>query len=482
MAEYRKKNVESAPSDVNNSVAFAPSDRTMPNNLRCERAVLSAMLREPKPCVDIAIEHLGSNPEVFYSQVHRIIYDAIMELQKNSHTTGAVDTLEIAAFLQKSSKLDAIGGVPFLAELYGEIATTANLESWCKIVHNCYTLRQMIVVCSDSLHKCYTDEKSVESLVDEIESDIYNIRNKETKSSIIQIQDSIVHEFKQLQLILEGQVEVGISTGYTAVDDLTGGLKKGEMFVLAARPSIGKTAIALNIVRNMALDPHKPRRVAFFSLEMTSEQISRRLLCAEARISETSFWRKTFDRNNITKLTQAVSAYKKSKIFIDETGGITIAELRAKCRRLKMTENIDVIVIDYLQLMKADERIENRQQAVAEISSGIKQLAKDLNIPILILAQLNREVDKNTGGNTKPKLSHLRESGAIEQDADIVAFLHRDREKAKHLQEHESTEALFIVEKNRNGQIGEIPLLFFPAVTRFEVAPKHNVEDGPATQ
>ena len=472
-----KKN--EAPSDLTDNMTFGPSERTMPHNIKCEKAVLSAILREPKPCIDIAVENLGANPEVFYSHIHRTIYKAILALQKESSNSNGIDVISLANYLQKNGELEAIGGALFLADLYNEVATSANLESWCKILSSLATIRRLIMVCSDSLQKCYQDDRSVDELIDEIESDVYNIRNSESKSSIVEIVDSIGEEFKLLQAILKKEVEVGISTGYKAIDDLTGGLKKGEMFVLAARPSIGKTAIALNIVRNLALDVNKPRKVAFFSLEMTTSQITRRLLCAEARISETSFWKGTFDNNNITKLTQAVSAYRKSKIFIDETGGLTIAELRAKCRRLKMMEDIDVVVIDYLQLMKGDSRLDNRQQEVANISSGIKQLAKDLNIPVLILAQLNREVDKNATGNTKPKLAHLRESGAIEQDADIVAFLHRDREKAKHLAEHESTPALFIVEKNRNGQIGEIPLLFFPAITRFEVAAPHDLQDGP---
>ena len=449
-----------------------------PHNLSVERSVLSAMLKEPA-CIDIAIEHLGTRSEVFFSQIHRIIFSAIIDMHKQKNEN--IDIVSLAYHLSQTKRLDEIGGEIFLAELYSEVATTVNLEGWCKILRDTFILRQMISVCSDSLHRCENPEVPIHQLVDEIESDIYKIRNSESKTSIVEIRESMRGEFETLMHMIDGDVEVGLSTGYTAIDDLTGGLKKGEMFVLAARPSIGKTAIALNIIRNMALDPKKPRRIAFFSLEMTAAQISRRFLCSEARISETVFWNKSFDRNNIPRLTAAVSKFSKAKIFIDPTAGISVAELRAKCRRLQKMHDIEVVVIDYLQLMKGDSRSDNRQQEVAEISSGLKQIAKDLNIPVLVLAQLNRDVDKTMpNASPLPKLNHLRESGAIEQDADIVAFLHRDRDKAKEvLTENQSVDALFIVEKNRNGRTGMVSMNFFPAITRFEVASKYKDGDGP---
>ena len=266
------------------------------------------------------------------------------------------------------------------------------------------------------------------------------------------------------------------------LDAYTGGLKAGEMFVLAARPSIGKTSLALNLIRNLVLptrSPH-PRRVAFFSLEMTAAQIARRLLCTEAGLSESVFWNKSFLDSDLTKMTNAVSAFQKAKLFIDDTGGLTIAELRAKARRLKMKEHIDCVVIDYLQLMHADGRTDSRQQEVAEISSGIKTLAKDLKIPVLVLAQLNREVDKTAGAGARPKLAHLRESGTIEQDADIVTFLHRNRDDAKEVSSaDQSVDAEWIIEKNRNGRTGILKLLFFPTKMEFIAAAPYKEEDCP---
>ena len=384
--------------------------------------------------------------------------------------------------LKTLGKLDAVGGELFLAELDGAISTTVNIESWCLILRKYATLRKMIDVCSESLLKCYDQDADAGQLVEQIETDIYKVRNDQEKSSNVEVQDIIADEFRELMKIYNGEIEVGIPTGYAQLDAYTGGLKAGEMFVLAARPSIGKTSLALNLIRNLVLptrSPH-PRRVAFFSLEMTAAQIARRLLCTEAGLSESVFWNKSFLDSDLTKMTNAVSAFQKAKLFIDDTGGLTIAELRAKARRLKMKEHIDCVVIDYLQLMHADGRTDSRQQEVAEISSGIKTLAKDLKIPVLVLAQLNREVDKTAGAGARPKLAHLRESGTIEQDADIVTFLHRNRDDAKEVSSaDQSVDAEWIIEKNRNGRTGILKLLFFPTKMEFIAAAPYKEEDCP---
>ncbi|MDD3886115.1 MAG: replicative DNA helicase [Victivallaceae bacterium] len=455
-------------------------DRAQPHDLQVERAVLAAMLRDPDFCIDTA-EMILKDPEAFYSETHRVLFRTLVELH---HDRGkSVDLVLVANKLQQEGRLEAIGGEVFLAELVGAISTVVNIEAWCRTLKDYYMLRRMIDVCSDSLIKCYDPEAEAGNLVEMIETDIYKVRAEEASNSIVEIKDSIKQEFHTLDDILNGRIEVGIPTGFTPVDQYTGGLKPGEMFVLAARPSIGKTSLALNVIANIALPtrtPH-PRKVAFFSLEMTAAQISRRLLCTEAGVSESVFRNRTFNNSDMDRLTRVVSAFQGAKIFIDETAGLSIAELRAKVRRLKMKENIDVVVIDYLQLMHADGRQDNRQQEVAEISGGIKALAKDLKIPVLVLAQLNREVDKTVGASAKPKLAHLRESGSIEQDADIVSFLHRNRDDAKTVGENsnQSVEALWIVEKNRNGRTGEVKLLFFPARMEFVAASPRSEEDCP---
>ncbi len=443
------------------------NERPQPHNLEVERAVLAAMLREPQPCVDMVIEQLSS-AEAFYSHIHREVFKAIDALYNKSDL--GVDLISVAHQLSKNGTLEDIGGEVFLAELYNSIATTANLESWCNITREFFVLRNMINVCSESLLKCYDDSINAKELIDQIETDLFKVRNVTSRSDIVTLKETLNDTFENIRKLINGEIEIGIPTGLPDLDKMIGGMKPGEMFVLGARPSIGKTSLALNLIRNVAMKASKPRAVAFFSLEMTSEQIARRLICTEARIPETRFFDGSFKHNEMTKLTQAVNTLQKAKIFIDPTGGLTIAELRAKARRLKMMHDIDFIAIDYLQLMKADGRIDNRQQEVAEISSGIKKLAKELNIPILVLAQLNREVEKTAGASARPRLSHLRESGSIEQDADIVSFLHRDRDESKGIsseQDHEGLDAELILEKNRNGRTGVVKMKFYPSRMEF---------------
>ena len=449
-------------------------DRAQPHALNVERAVLGAMLREPESCIDLAVAQFGSQ-EVFYAPAHRVIYSFLVELHSQNKDA---DLVSLAQLLKERGKLDGVGGEVYLAELDGSISTTVNLESWCKILVKYATLRRMIDVCSTSLMKCYDTDHDISELVDEIESDIYSVRHDDSSHTVFSIQELVSDEVRSLISIMNNEVEVGIPTGFAAVDEFTGGLKKGEMFVLAARPSIGKTTLGLNVIRNVALHPTKPRAVAFFSLEMTEQQIARRLLCTEAQVSESSFWNHSFLDSDLDKLARVAQKIEQAKIWIDPTGGLSIAELRAKARRLVSQHKVELIVIDYLQLMTADDRVESRQQEVAKISGGIKKLAKDLNIPVLVLAQLNREVDKNSSPNARPKLAHLRESGAIEQDADIVTFLHRNRDDTKNAAAT-SVEAEWIIEKNRNGRTGVVKLLFYPARMEFVPAAPGSDQFGP---
>ena len=443
------------------------ADRPQPSVPDIERACLASMLRDPEVCVDLALAQLhGDN--IFYSPAHRAIFDAIKTLHGDRNIR--IDMLSVAQYLREHDKLDAVGGELYLAELELAVPTTVNLENWCRILSKYAMLRRMIGVLSNSLLKCYDADLDASTLVDEIENDVYKVRYENVSNEVLEVQGLIENEFQTLLAMQNGQRDVGISTGYSQLDEFTGGLKPGEMFVLAARPSIGKTSLALNVIANVAYKCPKPRPVAFFSLEMTAEQIVRRLLCTEAGVAESVFWNRSFQMSEITKLTGAVTRIRDARLFIDPTPGISIAELRAKVRRLKAQHNIELVVIDYLQLMHSESRNfkqDSRQQEVAEISGGIKALAKDLKIPVLVLAQLNREVDK-AAGNARPKLAHLRESGTIEQDADIVTFLHRNRDETKG--DVTSAEAEWIIEKNRNGRTGVIKLLFYPSRMEFVAA------------
>jgi replicative DNA helicase len=464
----RRRQQEEAP------VAGILPDRPQPHAENIERAVLAALIRDASGCLDTARSFFKDRLTVFYSPSHREIYNTIVELGKeDSHQ---VDLLSVAQRLREKNKLEAVGGELYLAELEMTISTTVNIETWCKQLVKYDNLRQMIGVCSESMIKCYDADQDADSVLDEVEKKVFDIRSADMGATIYPVKELLDKEFQELMKINKGEVRVGLKTGFDIVDEYTGGLKPGEMFILAARPSIGKTSLALNIIRNVATGPHGVP-VAFFSLEMTEGQIVRRLLCTQAGVPEAVFWNRQFDIRNITQLTGAAAVLKEAQIYIDPTGGLSIAELRAKARRMKMVHNIELAVIDYIGLMTTGQRSENRQAEIQQISGAIKKLAKELQIPFLVLAQLNREVDKNSSPNAKPKLANLRDSGSIEQDADVVTFLHRDREKSKG--DVPSAEALWIIEKNRNGRTGDVKLNFIPSRMEFQLAPRVDQSYGP---
>ena len=452
-------------------------DRPQPHAENIERAVLAALIRDASGCFDTAKSFFKDRVSVFYKPGHREIYNTILEL--GNADSKQVDLLSVAQRLKEKGKLEAVGGEVYLADLEMTISTTVNIENWCKQLVKYDNLRQMIGVCSESLTKCYEADQDADSVLDDVEKKVFDIRSADMGATIYPVAELLESEFKELMKINAGEVEVGLKTGFDIVDEYTGGLKPGEMFILAARPSIGKTSLALNIIRKVATGPNG-RPVAFFSLEMSESQIVRRLLCTQAGVPEAVFWNRQFDVRNVQQLTGAASILMDSKIFIDPTGGLSIAELRAKARRMKMIHNIELVVIDYIGLMTTGQRSENRQAEIQQISGAIKKLAKELKVPFLVLAQLNREVDKNSSPNAKPKLANLRDSGSIEQDADVVTFLHRDREKSKG--DVPSAEALWIIEKNRNGRTGDVKLNFIPSRMEFQLAPRVDQNYGPAPQ
>ena len=480
-----EKDLESRNNEIelSSTPGILASNRALPHDFEAEQAVLAAMLLEPSYCINVVIEKIR-DVNSFYSPVNRIIYNAILELEKRG--TG-VDLISLSHYLDTLGRLEEIGGKSYLAKLQNTIATTANIETWCDILNQHAILRSMISVCTESMQACYSSDrkKSVDLLLDELEGKILKVREK-TSSEVYELDELVKGACENLQKIMRGEVEPGLPTGFVDLDRMTSGLKPGDMFVLAARPSIGKTSLGLNIISNVALaDPENPVPVAFFSLEMTELQIATRLLCSEAQISEKVFHNRSFNNADLPKLTRAVVTLKNAKIFIDPTPSLKVLELRSKARRLHQQHGIKLIVIDYLQLMKAPGT-NSRQEEVAEISSGIKSLAKELNVPILVLAQLNRDVERvgGAGGPAKPKLSSLRESGAIEQDADVVAFLHRDRDAQKNMTPEavqNGIPAEIIVEKNRNGETGIMEVLFFPHITQFRnKSHRYGDEDAPA--
>ena len=470
-------------------------------SLATERAVIAALMTDPA-CISTVGTILGglstqkpgarkkrsNDPNelkrdmfhnmattVFYDLKYAAIYEAILELNSRGQD---VDLLSLSNFMEQEKRLDSIGGQDFLIETMSSIASTANIESWCVTLRDYAMLREMLRACSSAVDMCKNSRGDVKVLLDNVESEIFKVRNQFVQPEIKPLSDLLentIHGFLQL---IDGQKDPGIPTDFPDLDRLIGGgLKPGEMFVLAARPSIGKTAIALNIVRNIIMREVNGIRknVLFFSLEMSGEQVSQRLLCTEAKVPLSSIMDKTVQPKEVQRLTQAVTQLKQAQLLVDETAGISVFELRAKARKINDRQKLDLIVIDYLQLMKSGEAgsNESRQVEVAAISGGLKKLAKDLQVPVLVLAQLNRESEKDQGngkGDVLPKLSHLRESGAIEQDADVVVFLHRKRDESKDGNAEANrvgVDAKLIVEKNRNGKTGIVNLKFFPALMEF---------------
>ncbi len=422
---------------------------------------------------------------MFHEPMHAAIYEAMLNLSEGKM---AIDVLSVSDWLTRAGRLEMIGGLEALLELQSYIVSAAHLESWCHLLRDYAMLREMMKTCSMSLDLCRQGHENIKELLDTVESEIFQVRNRFVQSEIVELRSLLKEVFDDLQKIALHQTSPGIPTEFPDLDRLIGGgLKPGEMFVLAARPSIGKTALALNIIRNIInREPNGPqsrKKVAFFSLEMTDKQIIQRLLCTEAKVPLSAIYEGSLQPADAQRLGAAVDNLRLAHLFIDSTSAISVFELRAKARKMKELNGIDLIVIDYLQLMRAGDRsAESRQVEVAAISGGLKAIAKELNIPVLVLAQLSRESEKSTNPkeNPLPKLSHLRESGAIEQDADVVVFLHRNRDESKEDNAEgmkDGIKSMLIVEKNRNGRTGIVNLRFIPQLMEFRCI-EHKYDKG----
>ncbi|MBO5959966.1 MAG: replicative DNA helicase, partial [Lentisphaeria bacterium] len=353
---------------------------------------------------------------IFKDPRHSLVYEAILVTSSESEK-GSTDLLTVMDWLKKKDRLAAIGGMDYLIELQASIPSAANLENWCSILRDYAMLREIVQTCSRSLEICRNPDQDIHQMLDEIESNLFAVRNNFARTQDQSFKDLLLETCQFFLDIFNDNIEVGIPTGYADLDNLIGGgLRNQEMIVLAARPSIGKTAIALNIVRNIIMkDPGNGARkkVAFFSLEMSAQAVTQRLLCTEAQVSLSRITHKQITHMELKQVTDAANRLASAKLKIDPTGGLSVFELRAKARKIKETQGLDLIVIDYLTLMRADvSAADGRQVEVAAISGGLKKIAKDLNVPVLVLAQLNRDVEKGQSKNARPKLSNLRESGA----------------------------------------------------------------------
>jgi len=439
----------------------------MPQNIEAEEAILGAILVNPS-CMNKIVEHL--KPESFYKPAHRYIYEAMLQLY-NSGDDKTIDIVSVSDFLNVNQKLELVGGRAYVNDLSYNTITTANVEYYVKIVQEKAIKRSLINAGSEIVSAGY-DVNPVEESLDQAEKLIFDIASQKDSKSVISIKDIVGNVYEKIQEREKNKGQLtGVDTGFYELNTYTNGLQKSDLIILAARPAMGKTAFALNIAQNAALRAKVP--VAIFSLEMSKDQLAQRLMCSEAEVDTQRLRTGNVQAKDWDKLAKAMADLYDSKIYIDDTAGCTITDLRAKCRRLAMAEkNLGLIVIDYLQLIEGTGR-EDRMQQISSISRGLKILAKELNIPILALSQLSRAVE---GRNDKrPMLSDLRESGSIEQDADIVMFIYRD-EYYKNANEDEDDaekaankgEAEIIIAKHRNGPVGTVKLLFQGSITKFK--------------
>jgi len=459
--------------------ALAPPllDRLPPHSIEAEQGVLACVLLSPQDCMGECIEKFKPGGEVFYDLRHRTIYEALAEMYDGKQ---AIEVITLQQWLKDRKQLEAVGGLEYLAPLPDRVPSAANLKYYQDIVWDKYILRQMIRTCTEVVGQIYESEGEVDALVDEVETKILRISEEKEASKVtsISIKDHVHAAIQKIEEYHTNQGMLsGLSTGFPDLDKMTTGLHGGEMIVIAARPSMGKTSLAMNVAESVALDQRLP--VGVFSLEMTAESLVLRMLCSRSKVNLRKIRDGFFTERDFPKLTGAAGKMAAAPLFIDDSPSLSILQLRAKARRMWQQHGIKLFVIDYLQLLHSTaRRAENRQQEIADISSGVKALAKELKVPVIVLSQLNRELEKDK--NRKPRLSDLRESGAIEQDADLVALLYKPSgDEDEDAPEQDGVPVNLLIAKQRNGPTGDVHLTFLKPYTRFESAAKVSDEDVP---
>ncbi|MBK1883327.1 replicative DNA helicase [Luteolibacter pohnpeiensis] len=443
--------------------------RALPHALGPEKSLLSSMLQDPQEYIGVAMEERLTK-EHFYLPAHSTLFGFLVELFEGGHE---VELVSLIQRLIDRGLLDRVGGPAALTDLYTYAPSPGHFRHHLQHVKDKFVLRAIIQNSNEAISRAYDSPDEVAGLLDSVEASVLAIREGSETSKAPTIKQSVQEVIEQFQSLLAGERGAqGISTGFEELDKMSSGLKPGEMFVVAARPSMGKTSFMMNIVEHICMDQAKPSMV--FSCEMSAFQLVQRLVFSRARFAVSQLSRGyTPNKGDLQRIQRSAMETTASKLFIDDTPGISINELRAKARRKKRDENIQFIAIDYLQLMKSrTKQAENsREREIAEISAGIKGLAKELELPILILAQLNRGPESRSGKSLGvPRMSDLRESGSIEQDADMVGLLYRTAYYAEDAEEKEAKagEAELVLAKNRNGETGHIPLTFIAELMRFE--------------
>jgi replicative DNA helicase len=428
-----------------------------PQSLDAEESVLGSILLDSH-ALDRVIETMSDTD--FYRESHRKIFRAMIALSEKNEP---IDLVTLTDTLKARSELQDVGGAIYLAELSDKVPSAANVAHYARIIREKAVMRSLINVSNEIASRCYTGEEDIEQFLDEAERLIFDVSEKRIRPAFFKLGDMIMDTIKTVEKLYERKEMVtGVPTGFLDLDRMTAGFQPADLVIVAARPSMGKTAFVMNIAQYVAL--HANTAVGVFSLEMSKEQLVMRMLCSEARVDNAKVRAGYLGERDFPRLAMAAGRLAEAPIFIDDTPAQNVLELRAKARRLKREANLGLVIIDYLQLMRGLTSQENRTQELSEISRGLKSLAKELNIPVVALSQLNRQVEQR--GDRRPMMSDIRESGAIEQDADVIAFIYRDEVYKQDSQDEGIAEV--IIGKQRNGPTGTVRLAFRKEYTRFD--------------
>lgn len=439
---------------MNNEGMFM--DRIPPQNLEAEQAVLGAILLDSDSLVT-AMERITSDD--FYRTSHQRIFESMIELAEENEP---IDLITLTARLQTKQQLEEIGGIKYLSELANAVPTAANIDYYAQIVEEKSMLRRLIRAATNIVTDGYAAADDVGDLLSDAEKRILEISQRRSSTGFVAIRDVLMEVFDKVEFLYNNKGgTTGVKSGFHDLDKMTSGFQRSDLIIVAARPSVGKTAFALNIAQNVGV--REKETVAIFSLEMGAAQLVQRMICAEANVDAGRMRTGFLESDDWEKLTMAIGALSEANIYIDDSPSVTVADIRAKCRRLKQEKGLGMILIDYLQLIHGRGKGDNRQQEVSEISRTLKQIARELDVPVIALSQLSRGVEQRQ--DKRPMMSDLRESGSIEQDADIVAFLYRDDYYDKESEKKNIIE--IIIAKQRNGPVGTVELAFLKNFNKF---------------
>jgi len=440
-------------------------DRTLPHNLEAERALLGSILID-NGALNVALETISKDD--FFSESHRITFDRMTAISEKSRT---IDLVTLSEELGKEGLLEKVGGAAYLAALTDgvPVGSSAAIAEYARIVKEKGLIRRLINASNNVISRCLEATDDPETLIDLAQSQVFEIAEQKVLSGFLGIRDIVKSSFGTIDILFDrGQRVTGIETGFVELDNMTAGLQPGELIIVAARPSLGKTALALNVAAYAAIE--KKKHVGLFSLEMSKESLVIRLLCSEARIDSHKLRTGFSSRDDWSKMTRALGRLAEAPLYIDDSPGLSIMQIRAKARRLKAEKGLDLLIVDYLQLVTGHGRFENRTQEVSYISRSLKSIAKELHVPVMALSQLSRAPEERPGH--RPQLSDLRESGSIEQDADVVLFIFREDVYKRTAEEGEAGEpggkTELLISKQRNGPTGNVPIVFLKPFARFE--------------